>query len=334
MSADCYHHDQQYRRSSKRLICLARLIILVFTAHIQTAIAMEGQGPEILPENYAESVMIGMISEDGSREISLRLARFPEKNSAHIWLHFTDGKEAWSLVDENFILNHQTATPVAADRVVFDASKDTQQLSFQASQRNSGRLLGLVTGNLTASATRFPRAGEGDIATSLNLTFAATGTGFRSNSGRWEMTGTVQGDITLDGRSYHIEGPGKWHEQTGPRARFAPAFTYLNLQNEKISLLAIGINKRTVGYAIIDGVMLGVADLQVAPEGPDERQFSLNLLPANGEPELLDGTLQVTQRWSVPIEGTDRPGSTVVVNTAYGVLSGSLNDWKPAGDPR
>jgi hypothetical protein len=35
------------------------------------------------------------------------------------------------------------------------------------------------------------------------------------------------------------------------------------------------------------------------------------------------------QEWSVPIEGIRRPGSSVVVDSNIGRLTGSLNDWNP-----
>ncbi|MCB1694199.1 MAG: hypothetical protein KDI19_15615, partial [Pseudomonadales bacterium] len=55
------------------------------------------------------------------------------------------------------------------------------------------------------------------------------------------------------------------------------------------------------------------------------RHFSIRLVDGR----TIEGTADVRQRWSVPIEGKDRPGSTVVADTNVGRLIGSLNDWDP-----
>ncbi len=37
---------------------------------------------------------------------------------------------------------------------------------------------------------------------------------------------------------FELDVPGKWHEQTGERPRFAPRFTYFNVMSEDVALLA------------------------------------------------------------------------------------------------
>jgi len=276
-------------------------------------------------ENYAESVMIGMISDDGTQELSLRLARFPSKDKAHVWLHITDGKTAWSVVDESFRLTDQQPTSVSDEAVSFSAMSGTQSLSFTSTNRHHPNVFGTVVGNITADETRAPTAGTGHTPVKLNLGFKSTSAGFRSKNGRWEMTGVVSGKVDIGGKTFQPNGPGKWHEQTGVRARFAPAFTYLNLQGKDVTLLAIGFKKGTLGYAILQDQIFAVVDFGIDPSNSDQRKFTATL--DNGD--IIEGITSVTQRWSVPIKGKVRPGSTVVAETSVGRLVGSLNDWDP-----
>lgn len=279
-----------------------------------------------LPAHYAESVMIHSLSEDGGEDVSLRLARFPDKGVAHVWLHVANEKGAWSLVDESFELTHVDATAVRDDAVEFSAGRGTQWLRFESAGRNSGRLEGRVTGELLVASTRHPREERGTVALAIDIDFAARSAGYRSPTNRWEITGRLAGTLDMAGNAFEFDHHyGKWHEQTGPRARFAPAFTYLNVQNEQLALLAIGYADGAAGYAQFGQQTVGVSALTIDPPGSEERKFSVLL----EDGRKIEGRSRMVQHWSVPIEGQRRPGSSVIVDSNYATLWGTLNDWDP-----
>ncbi|MGE0622090.1 MAG: alpha/beta hydrolase [Pseudomonadales bacterium] len=276
-----------------------------------------------IPDHYAESVMIGFLSEDGASDLSLRLARFPGRNEAHVWLHAAFAGHAWSVVDEGFALAGSPMTAVAQDTVTFGAVRSTQSISFHATGRNES-LTGYLSANLFVADTRHPEAGAGEIPAHLQLVFRA-GSGGLKQAGRWELSGRLIGTVTIDGRTHHIDSVGKWHEQSGPRARFAPAFTYLAAQSEAGALLVIGRENGAVGYAELEGNIVPVMSFEIEAEGPDERTFTIGLQ----DDRTIEGVARVTQRWSVPIEGKRRPGSSVLIDSTFGTFRGSLNDWAP-----
>lgn len=278
-----------------------------------------------LPDNYAESVMILLLSDDARTEVSLRLARFPLTGNGTVWLHVATPDGAWSLADESFELDTQTATPVNEDAVRFSAHQGSQSLDFQSTRRDSGMMQGRATGSFLVSATRHPELVPGDVPVRLELNFTARNNGYHDN-GRWEMTGFVFGTVTVGNNTIFTGAEGKWHEQTGPRNGFAPAFRYFNVQSEYVAVLAIQYANRFRGYAMLADGFHDLTEVSIAaPDGSSDRSFHLTL--DNGQ--VIEGTSHQVQEWSVPIEGVRRPGSSVVVDSNIGQLVGSLNDWTP-----
>jgi len=303
------------------IVARVLLTLIVSTTYNPSAIAENKQ----VPENYAESVMLELLSEEGELDLSVRLARFPETQQGHLWFHLATGQDALSVVDESFRLVTTTAINVEAEEVEFTASIERQSIQFNSSAREGTELRGRVSGTFLVSETRHPEAGTGSIPVTLDLVFEATGQGFRSNSGRWELTGNVRGNVVVDGRQTILDGLGKWHEQTGVRNRFAPAFTYFNVQNENSSILVIAFKDRVVGYALICNELVSIDSFLIQDHLLDERSFVLKL-KNGGE---IKGIASVVQCWSVPIEGTRRPGTSVIVDSNLGIFRGSLNDWHP-----
>lgn len=285
------------------------------------------------PPHYAESVMVQSLSRNGLEEVSLRLARFPGHMSghpgngiAHVWVHVATRRGAWSLVEESFELTRPGATPVGDDQADFHAVRGTQWLRYEAERRNSGRLRGRVSGRLLVAPTRHPLVRTGSLPLLIDTEFEARSPGYRSPANRWEITGRLCGMLQIGGKTLQIDHDhGKWHEQTGPRARFAPAFTYLNVQNDRVALLAIGFERGASGYALIGDESLDVRAFAIDPAGSTERNFVVTL----EDGRRVEGRCRVVQVWSVPIEGQRRPGSSVLAESNLGTLWGALNDWKP-----
>jgi hypothetical protein len=288
-----------------------------------------GQSHAQLPEHYAESVMIFALSEDGEQEISLRLARFPLTGKATIWLHIATSEGAWSLADESFETSND-ATPVAGEVASFVARRKDQSISFISEQRHAAHMQGKVTGVLNVQPTRHPVSGEGSLPVSFELNYTSDSPGYRSPNGRWEMTGAITGSVTLKGKTTALRHAGKWHEQTGPRAQFAPAFTYFNVQNQNVALLAIAFAGGVSGYGMLNGKLQKLQAFEIEDSASAPRRFKAVLVDASTQTEqVIEGSARIVQSWSVPIEGKRRPGSAVLVDSSAGKMFGSLNDWQP-----
>ena len=304
-------------KSSVLCVILCWLLGSVATTQAQTP------GPD-----YAESVAIGAMSEDGEFELSLRLARFPARSGGSVWLHLAVAGQAYSLVDESVNLGVTPAvTPVQADTARFSAGTTTD-LWFQTRARQSTAMQGEVSARLKVLAERHPEAGSGTIPVEVELQFVANQLGARlNNDRRWDLFGRVTGQVTVNGTTHAVDLPGKWHEQTGDRASFAPAFTYLNVQGPGFGMLAIGYTDRATGFVARESGNTAVTAMRIDPPGVAPRTFTVTL--ASGE--VITGAARTVQNWSVPIEGQRRPGAGVVVDSNQGQLVGSLNDWNPDG---
>lgn len=300
--------------------CTAVITSALFFLSIQSAVATE-----TLPEHYAESVMVFSLSNDGSEEISLRLARFPEKGTATIWMHVATANGAWSLADETFALATEGATPVREDQATFKAVQDDQRVQFVSSDRNKQQMHGRVKADILADATRHPELKKGDTPVALDLEFHSDSSGFRSETNRWEMTGRITGTVNVGGTTVHIDHAGKWHEQTGPRARFAPAFTYFVAEGKGVAMLVVAFAKSLSGYVQLEGEMHAIKSFTIDGHENPLRHFVVVL----DNDQEIKGVARVVQAWSVPIEDKRRPGSSVLIESNVGPLLGTLNDWNP-----
>ncbi|XOV83504.1 MAG: hypothetical protein ACFHXK_22055 [bacterium] len=282
-----------------------------------------------LPDHYAESTMLFALSADGQQEISLRLARFPLTGQATLWLHVADGKQGWAMAHEQFTTALQ-ATPVDNETVDFAAQHGDQMVKFVSQNRHGQQMQGHLTAQLKAVASRHPELGDGTVPVRVDLKYNSASEGYRSFSGRWEMTGSVRGTVSVDDKVITFDDPGKWHEQTGPRAQFAPAFTYFNVQNESVALLAIAFADGVAGYGMFDGQFYELQAFEIQDPQAAPRSFKAELYdPEAGAQLSLQGQARTVQQWSVPIEGQRRPGASVIVETTRGQMFGSLNDWQP-----
>ena len=72
------------RQSSRLLLRLVVVMVAFFLACSNKLMADDTR----LPAHYAESVMIGFMSDDGTREISVRLARRPGEKRGELCEYF------------------------------------------------------------------------------------------------------------------------------------------------------------------------------------------------------------------------------------------------------
>jgi len=273
---------------------------------------------------YAESVAMTGHAEDAATTFDVRIARFPEQNRGTLWFYaYVNGRQ-YSLVDEHVQLLTEATTPVAQADVTFSLTG-----SSSASLAGRDRYSANMTGHLQARGMLHPQAhpepGQGEIPVEIEASFTAGHTPINVRAGRIEVMGRVRGTVRIDGQQVHIDLPGKWHEQTGERPSFAPAFTYLFLQGEERGLMATRHARGAWGYVFQDGVITDITALEIAPYGQPKREFTATLFDGS----MIDGTATIVREVSVPIEGKRRPGATVVVDSDIGHLMGVLNDWRP-----
>ena len=284
-------------------------------------------------DNYAESVNIAGVTADGRSEINIRLSRKPIAATGSIWAHLAINGRQYSLVDESLDSGEfSEATDLTSNSVEYFVSGDSQA---RFTRQTSLRLSGKISAALHMHQTAHPDDGSGPILVSIEANFIATGPGADSGKGRIEVMGQVTASVSLEGQTNHLEMNGKWHEQVGERGKFAPAFTYLNVQSDELGLLAIGYQGGATGYLILGENVDPVVSFEIAPldphpkiseaQPPRVRSFEITTLSG----QHVWGQATELRRWSVPIEGQRRPGSTVRVVTNLGSAAGSLNDWNP-----
>ena len=294
------------------------------------AVLLSGAAPappavEALPPDYGESVALVGWSADGRRELSVRMARFPGRGAATLWLAILlDEGDEWSVALEDVEPEGRERTPVEASEVAFAVSGPARA-RFECRARDSAAMVCTVEAEALAHRTRHPPLGSGTVPVRVSARFTASHRGVPARSGRFEVFGSVEATLETPAGVERLSAPGKWHEQTGERPRFAGAFTYLSVSGEQGSLLAIRSAAATSGFALVGGRSIAVRELTIDPVGPPRRRFRAALADGGS----VEGEAVLVRETSVPIEGRRRPGATVRVTSSLGEMVGHLNDWKP-----
>ncbi len=280
-----------------------------------------GYGAE---RHYAESVAMTGHAEDAATTFNVRIARFPGQNRGTLWFYaYIDGRQ-YSLVDETVTLTTDTITPVAEPDAAFEVAG-----SSSARLAGRDRYSENMTGRLQASGLLHPLAepepGSGGIPAEINASFIAEHTPINVRTGRIEVMGRVRGTLSIEGAEFEFDLPGKWHEQSGERPSFAPAFTYLFVQGAERGLMTTRHAGGAWGYVLQDDKTRAVVAMEIDPYGQSVRHFTATL----SDGTQVQGSARVVRAVSVPIEGKRRPGATVVVESDIGRMVGVLNDWRP-----
>lgn len=305
--------------------CIARTLLagLCLLAHGATA-----ADAAAVPEAYAESSAIMAFSPDNEAAIVVRIAQYPARERAALWI--------WAYIDgDYFIVVDEEVSMVDWDNVSVDAHSGTFAVTGSSSSaRMQTQALGAdsMRTRLSASGllhrTANPPPGPGTVPVRIDARFSAAHEPVIVLPGRLEVMGRVTASVEIAARKYEFALLGKWHEQTGRRPAFAPAFTYLTLMNEERGLLALNLEQMSFGYLFADGGISLIDRMEIDPYGTRERAFDIRF--ADGR--SIEGALQVLREMSLPIEGDRRPGSTVVAHSPQGTLTGFVNDWSPEGE--
>ncbi|HEY7270475.1 MAG TPA: hypothetical protein VH951_11665 [Dehalococcoidia bacterium] len=186
------------------------------------------------------------------------------------------------------------------------------------------RFAGQIRIAVLAHAEAEPDAGPGESAVRIEATFRAESKPQKVVTGRFETPGRVEATIEVAGELQRLSGFGKWHEQRGPRARFAAAFTYMSVGGPGGAILASRNARGAWGYLASNGSVTPVSAFEV---GSDSKRRDFNVTLADGR--SFGGSAERRHRYSVAVEGNRRPGNIVVCSTPFGLMVGELNDWNP-----
>jgi hypothetical protein len=237
------------------------------------------------------------------------------------------GGRHYAVVDPAISLEGSaSATPVSSDSATFDVA-ESQGIRVATFRRHGPAMLGHVTATTKMRETYHPPVGAGTETVSAEIVFSASHGGANVRPGRFEVFGAAEAEIVTPQGTFRISGPAKWHEQTGPRAQFAPAFTYFWGSSGRVGLLARGGGSGDPwGYLVEGATVTPVERFTIESVGPGSRRFSVAL--ADGR--LIEGSASELRATSVPIEDRRRPSSTVRIDSNLGDMIGHLNDWDPA----
>jgi hypothetical protein len=297
------------------------------------------QAPEAtaapISAHYAESAALVGWSADGSEEVSVRLARSPARGVGTLWLSIFEGAWSYSVALDPVTLGDERGRTAVEDgdatfAVGGPASPTSGQAPagkarFACRARHSAAMACTIEAEAVAHRTPHPPLGAGTFPVRLEATFIASHLGVSARPGRLEVFGRVDATIETPQGVRRLAVPGKWHEQTGERPRFAGAFTYFSVTGRGGSLLALNVAGGTAGFALLDGHTVPVRTFSIDEAGSPRRRFAVTL----EDGRTIDGETTVVRETSVPIEGRRRPGATVLARTSAGEMVGHLNDWKP-----
>jgi len=281
------------------------------------------QPPPSLSPVYAESVAIVGLSADLSREFSLRVARFPPKGSGSLWAAVELGEDRHAAVLDPVPLGEDAAPARVGEPACRWTLAGEAPTRFERA-RDEHRLRGTASAAFRAHETLEPPDAAGTIPITIEASFESAHEPVLVRPGRWEVMGRTRATIRTPSGRAELDLPGKWHEQSGERPRFAPAFAYLNVQGDRRGLLAVHSERGDYGYLWGEGAIARVRALRIDPPS-DRRSFRVVLQDGRA----IHGVAEVRRRYAVRVEGQTRPGATVAVTSDVGPLVGHLNDWTP-----
>ena len=277
-----------------------------------------------MDKHYAESVSISALSEDLSRSFDVRLGRFPPQGTGSLWISaYIDGVY-YAVADESLELAHLNPSDIDHEAVEFQVT-GSSTAHFESSGRNSPRMTGIVRATSMLHGAEHPGPGTGTIPVSVTAEFRVAHRPVEVRPGRMEVMGSIKAELLIDGAVCQFDSPGKWHEQTGSRRSFAPAFTYLFVQGDGIGIMATRHVQGAWGYVFANGVTTRLTGFEIDPYGSRTRVFTATL----EDGRTISGTAEARRQTSVPIEGRRRPGATVAVKSDLVPMAGALNDWNP-----
>jgi hypothetical protein len=266
------------------------------------------------------------MSSDGALAFNARFARFPAAGAADLWVGIRAGEAQYAVVEDLPIGDAAGATDVASSVADFILT-GTDPAWFLRRGSPAEAFTGHALVMAGAHPGGEPERGRGPLRVGFHARFVADHVPVAARPGRIEVFGRVAAVVDLPDGPVEVRGLGKWHEQVGPRPKFGARFTYMNLQNERASLLARRGLDGSWGFAAIDGQVVGLRSFEIEPLA-DRRTFEVTL--ADGR--VIRGEARTRWTSTVPVDGHYRPGAFVDADCSLGPMMGRLNDWDPDGN--
>ena len=279
------------------------------------------QSPDALAPAYAESVEISGLTEDGASEFEVRLARFPPRSSGTLWATVCLRDQVYNVALDDVRLAAPGRTRVEDADVRFEVS-GASQTSARLERHRDGPLIGTARVEVSAHRSVDPPSGAGSEPVTIEARFESAHSPVQVLPARLEVMGRVSATVRTPAGLFTIAGPGKWHEQTGNRPRFAAPFTYLTATGRDHGLLAVARQPAPFGFAWVGGATIKVRAVTIAAPA-DRRAFTVEL----EDGRRIDGETRTIRTISTPIEGQRRPSATIAVTSSIGDMIGHLNDW-------
>jgi len=279
------------------------------------------QNPVALSPSYAESVEISGLTEDGASEFEVRLARFPPRSSGTLWATVCLGDQAYNVALDDVRLAAAGRTRVEETDARFEVSAASRTFA-RLERHRDGSLAGTARVDVLAHQSVDPPVGAGGEAVMIDARFESAHAPVQVLPARLEVMGRVTATLRTPSGTLTIAGPGKWHEQTGNRPRFAAPFTYLTATSRDHGLLAVQRRPAPFGFAWMAGETIKIKTATFAPPA-DRRAFTVEL----EDGRRIEGETGTIRTISTPIEGQRRPSVTIKVTSTIGDMVGHINDW-------
>ena len=255
------HRDRRYRSRVSDGSTRLRLGLLLAISSLAAA----GAVAQEVERDFAESFALVGVEPDASQEISIRIARFPGRGRATLWMSAFVGGRRFAVVDESLDLGELTGRAPVDSNVVAFAVQGSSRARLESRDRSSETMLGSIHASADAHESLHPPNGPGSLPLEIEARFVAASDAVRVRRGRRELFGRVVAKVTSPAGVFEIDVPGKWHEQTGVRPRFAPAFIYFAVQGDEIALLARGGPGATWGYLKEGDRLTSVESFEIDP---------------------------------------------------------------------
>jgi hypothetical protein len=287
--------------------------------------ARAGQGVIEGAPTWSESAMVLYFDPEVRNGLSLRISRYPDSGRTWVWLHLLVDGELYTFTDSRLpcTADHITAEQPSAtypspglkagiSRV--GPSADMQAMSFTAELRT----------HRGASGTDGPGASPVTVEGVFHPGALLAG----SPPGRYERTGRLEATVRAGGKTVHLSGVGKAHEQTQTAPRFTTPFTYAMLWSGDAGMIGVLSPARGYGDLDVDGKDTPMAAFKIEKWSP-KRRFVADLKDGR----RIEGFSETVQRYQVPIFGRRWYGQVVRAEVAGHRMVGMINDWKPDQQP-
>lgn len=161
----------------------------------------------------------------------------------------------------------------------------------------------------------------------LTGTFEPAHDSVSSLSGRTEVLGRVEAELTVDGATTSLRARGHFHEQVRSTPRWVAPFCYATLRGPGVHSVAIKLARGAVGFLLRGDEASKVTEVEIDAPAPSAASRRVVLHLEGGE--KVAGTYHDSYVYSVPIGEVRRRGSVVRGELAGVKVSGCVNDYLP-----